>query len=98
MARHDLVLVGSGTLGLKYDRQPPGLADGFTPESVGVARERIQRFSGSSKKMGAVLPFQLLFGAMLRGLARWVAGFGRVAHSPVVGRVRVVGFFLCIES
>jgi hypothetical protein len=43
MARHDLVLVGSGTLGLKYDRQPPGLADGFTPESVGVARERVQR-------------------------------------------------------
>jgi hypothetical protein len=43
MARHDLVLVGSGTLRLKYDRQPPGLADGFTPESVGVARERVKR-------------------------------------------------------
>lgn len=43
MARHDLVLVGPGTLGLKYDRQPPGLADGFTPESVGIARERVNQ-------------------------------------------------------
>ncbi|MFO1500421.1 MAG: hypothetical protein U1G07_18910 [Verrucomicrobiota bacterium] len=45
MARHDLVLVGSGTLGLKYDRQPTGLADAFTPESIGAARERVQQIS-----------------------------------------------------
>src|SRR5512140_3423098 len=43
MARHDLVLVGSGTLGLKYDRQPSGLADGFTPESINDARQRVKR-------------------------------------------------------
>ena len=43
MARHDLVLVGSATLGLKFDRQPAGLADGFTPESLNVARQWVKR-------------------------------------------------------
>lgn len=33
-ARHDLILTGNWRLGLEPDRQPVGLADGFTPESV----------------------------------------------------------------
>jgi hypothetical protein len=41
MARHDLIMAGSGRFGLKLDREPRGLAERFTPESVQVARERI---------------------------------------------------------
>lgn len=41
MAKHDLIMAGFGRLGLKLDREPKGLADRFTPESVQVARERI---------------------------------------------------------
>lgn len=37
-ARHDLILIGSWRLGLEPDRQPTGLADGFTPESVAKAK------------------------------------------------------------
>jgi len=34
MARHDLVFHGPGGFGLRWDRRPPGLATGFTAESV----------------------------------------------------------------
>ncbi|MHC1766430.1 MAG: putative glycoside hydrolase [Verrucomicrobiia bacterium] len=59
MARHDLVLVGPSTLGLKYDRQPPGLADGFTPESARVARERVERIRELNP--GVIILGEMLF-------------------------------------
>ena len=37
-ARHDLIVVGGDQMGLVPDREPWGLADGFTPESVEAAR------------------------------------------------------------
>jgi len=43
MARHDLIMAGFGQFGLKLDREPKGLADGYTPESVAVARDRVAR-------------------------------------------------------
>ncbi|MGE5294791.1 MAG: hypothetical protein ACM3VT_08170, partial [Solirubrobacterales bacterium] len=43
MARHDLIMAGFGRFGLKLDREPKGLADGFTPESVAAAKERIAK-------------------------------------------------------
>ncbi len=41
MARHDLIMTGVGGFGLRYDRQPTGLAEGFTADSVVQARRRI---------------------------------------------------------
>lgn len=41
MARHDLVMTGVGGFGLKYDREPTGLAEGFTSDSAARARQRI---------------------------------------------------------
>jgi len=41
MARHDLVMTGVGGFGLRYDRQPTGLAEGFTADSIARARQRI---------------------------------------------------------
>ena len=41
MARHDLIMTGVGGFGLRYDRQPTGLAEGFTADSVAQARRRI---------------------------------------------------------
>jgi hypothetical protein len=41
MARHDLVMAGFARLGLRLHGNPPGLADGFTAESVRVAKGRI---------------------------------------------------------
>ena len=43
VARHDLVMLGWGSLGLQLNRQPPGLADGFTRESIEAARAKVQR-------------------------------------------------------
>jgi hypothetical protein len=40
-ARHDLILLGAWKLGLESDRQPPGLADGFTAESVEKAKHTL---------------------------------------------------------
>lgn len=40
-ARHDLIMIGAGGLRLKPNGKPPGLADGFTPESLKVAQERV---------------------------------------------------------
>jgi len=41
MARHDLIMTGVGSLGLKWDGEPKGLADRFTPDSVAAAKKRI---------------------------------------------------------
>ena len=41
MARHDLIMAGSGSLGLKYDGEPTGLSTSYTPESVEIAKKRI---------------------------------------------------------
>jgi hypothetical protein len=41
-ARHDLIMLGTWDLGLQFDRAPAGLADGFTSESVAVARKRVE--------------------------------------------------------
>ena len=41
MARHDLIMTGSGRLGLKWDGEPRGLADHFTTQSVATAKKRI---------------------------------------------------------
>ena len=38
MARHDLIFVGPGRLGLRWNRRPVGLADGFKPASISAAR------------------------------------------------------------
>lgn len=41
MARHDLIMTSAGRFGLKPNRSPQGLADGFTAESISTARERL---------------------------------------------------------
>jgi hypothetical protein len=41
MARHDLIMAGSGRLGLKWDGDPRGLADHFTAKSVMITKKRI---------------------------------------------------------
>ncbi|UCF38031.1 MAG: hypothetical protein JSU96_03995 [Acidobacteriota bacterium] len=41
MARHDLIMAGSGSFGLVYDGKPTGEADGFTDQSESIARDRI---------------------------------------------------------
>jgi len=41
VARHDLVVTSTGWLGLEFDREPHGLADGFTEESFAVARGKV---------------------------------------------------------
>jgi hypothetical protein len=43
MAKHDLILTGFWGLRLQLDQEPPGLADGFTAESVGSAKERVRQ-------------------------------------------------------
>ncbi len=40
-AKHDLVMAGLGSLGLKLDAEPKGLTTGFTEESIEVAKEHI---------------------------------------------------------
>jgi len=43
IAKHDLAMLGLGRLGLKYNKEPVGLADGFTPESVELAKSNIEK-------------------------------------------------------
>ncbi len=43
MARHDLIMSGQGALGLVPDRDPAGIATGFTGESIEIARERVKQ-------------------------------------------------------
>jgi hypothetical protein len=40
-AKHDFVMVSPGQIGMVWDRQPEGMAEGFTPESVEVARKNV---------------------------------------------------------
>lgn len=40
-ARHDLIVTSTDWIGLEPDREPQGLADGFTPESVEVAKKKL---------------------------------------------------------
>ncbi|MFB3882405.1 MAG: putative glycoside hydrolase [Armatimonadota bacterium] len=40
-AKHDFVMVSPGQIGMVWDRQPEGLAEGFTPESVEVAKRNV---------------------------------------------------------
>ena len=39
--RHDLIVTSVDWLGLEWDREPEGLADGFTPESVEAAKGKL---------------------------------------------------------
>ena len=39
--RHDLIVTSAGWLGMEWDREPEGLADGFTPESVEAAKRKL---------------------------------------------------------
>jgi len=39
--RHDLIVTSVDWLGLEWDREPEGLADGFTPESVEAAKRKL---------------------------------------------------------
>jgi putative glycosyl hydrolase-like family 15 (GHL15) protein len=41
MTRHDLIMGGVGRFGLRYDREPTGLAEAFTADSIARAREGI---------------------------------------------------------
>jgi hypothetical protein len=43
MAKHDLIMAGFGSLGLKFNRAPSGLAEGFTLKSIENARSRVTR-------------------------------------------------------
>lgn len=44
IARHDLIMAGVGSFGLRYDREPAGLAEAFTADSVAQAKERLAEF------------------------------------------------------
>jgi len=57
-AKHDLVMVGQGALGLKPNQEPAGLADGFTADSIAVARTRVE-------KMRELNPGVIILGDML---------------------------------
>ncbi len=43
MARHDLIMSGQGSLGLKPDNEPIGIATGFTTESIEIAKKRVEQ-------------------------------------------------------
>ncbi len=58
-ARHDLIMMGQGALGLKPDAEPEGLAANFTEESIGVARERIAEIKRLNPR--AVILADMLF-------------------------------------
>ena len=40
LARHDLIFHGPEFFGLRWSKQPTGLAEGFTPESIEIAKKR----------------------------------------------------------
>ena len=42
IARHDMIMLGHRSLGLVPNREPAGLSDGFTPESIAAAREKLR--------------------------------------------------------
>lgn len=43
MARHDLIMAGQNSLGLKPDKDPIGLSEGFTRESIDAAKKCVQQ-------------------------------------------------------
>ena len=43
VAKHDLIMVGEGFMGLIPNQEPAGLAEAYTEESLETARERIRR-------------------------------------------------------
>jgi len=43
IAKHDLAMLGSGSLRLRYNKEPVGMADGFTAESIESAKLRVER-------------------------------------------------------
>lgn len=61
IARHDLIMLGHGSLQLKFNREPAGLADGFTPESIEAARKRvaeIRRLNPDAVIVGDILFYE----------------------------------------
>ena len=58
-ARHDLVVLGVGTLGLVYDRKPIGFAEGFTSASIEAARERMSELR--RRRPGIVIVAEIYF-------------------------------------
>ena len=43
IARHDMIMLGHRSLGLEPNREPAGLSDGFTAESVAVTKEKLRQ-------------------------------------------------------
>lgn len=58
IARHDLIMIGQGTLGLQPNKKPTGLADGFTPESLETAKKFVN-------KLRQINPDAVIIGDML---------------------------------
>ncbi len=58
-ARHDLVMMGWGALGLRFNQKPIGLSDGFTPESIAAARTKVQQIRRLNP--GVIVLTDLLF-------------------------------------
>ena len=57
--RHDLIVTSVDWLGLEWDREPEGLADGFTPESVETAKGKLAELR--AEKPDVVLVCELNF-------------------------------------
>ncbi len=58
IARHDLIMIGQGRLGLQPNKKPTGLADGFTPESIETAKKFI-------RQLRQINPYAVIIGNML---------------------------------
>ena len=58
-ARHDLIMMGLWSLGLKLDGEPKGLATGFTDESVEAAKKKLTKLR--SLNPDAIILADLLF-------------------------------------
>jgi hypothetical protein len=59
IARHDLIMIGQGALGLQLNKKPYGLADGFTPESI----EKTKKYVNQLRQLNpdAVIIADMLF-------------------------------------
>jgi len=77
MAKHDLVMVGQSTLGLKLNQQPAGLADGFTPESIEVARAKVKRIRELNPGVLILGDFFYLFSDSTSHQHDWYAEYDR---------------------
>lgn len=61
IARHDLIMLGHGSLNLKFNREPEGLADGFTPESITAAQQKVaelRRLNPDAVILGDILFYE----------------------------------------